>query len=122
MSGYITIWNLNQCQTLPNPQNQIAELNCPIIDRWSASKLSVRSLAFNEDGRLLVSGGDDGRVMMWYLTGEHKLDKIKAATGEIIYQNSEKINTIGLKTINQRNAIVSGGEDFQVKLHSHSIK
>lgn len=121
-SGFITIWNLNQCSTLPNLQNQIAELDCPIIDRWTASKISVRSLAFNEDGRLLASGGDDGRVMMWYLTAEHKLDKIKAATGETIYQSSQKINTIGLKTINQRNAIVSGGEDYQVKLHSHSIK
>ncbi|BAY11423.1 hypothetical protein [Calothrix sp. NIES-2098] len=121
-AGYITIWNLNRCQTLPNPQNQIAELNCPTLDRWSASKMSVRSLAFNEDGRLLVSSGDDGRVMMWYLTPEHKLDKIKAATGEIIYQSTKKINTIDLKTINQRNAIVSGGEDFRVKLDSQPIK
>ncbi|MDZ8055323.1 MAG: hypothetical protein RMX68_028685 [Aulosira sp. ZfuVER01] len=121
-AGYITVWNLNQCQTLPNSQNQIAELNCPIVDRWSASKMSVRSLAFNEDGRLLVSAGDDGRVMMWYLTPEYKLDKIKAATGEIIYQSTKKINTIGLKTINQKSAIVSGGEDFQVKLDLYPIK
>jgi hypothetical protein len=53
---------------------------------------------------------------------EYQLDRIKAAIGEIIDQSTKKINTIGLKTINQRNAIVSGGEDFQVKLHSHSIK
>ncbi|OUL19259.1 hypothetical protein BV378_33645 [Nostoc sp. RF31YmG] len=120
-AGYITIWNLNQCQ-IPNPQNPIAELNCPILDRWSAAKTSVRSLVFNEDGRLLVSAGDDGRIMMWYLTPEHKLDKLKAATGEIIYQSTKRINTIDLKTINQTNAIVSGSEDFQVQLHSHPIK
>lgn len=120
--GYITIWNLDKCQNQANPQNQISELNCPILDRWSASKLSVRSLAFNEDGRLLVSAGDDGRVMMWYLTPEHKLDKIKAATGEIIYQSTEKINTIAVKTINQTSAIVSGSEDSQVRLHPHKIK
>ena len=38
--------------------------------------------------------------MMWYLTPEHKLDKIKAATGEIVYQSRKKVNTIDLKTIN----------------------
>lgn len=76
----------------------------------------MRSLAFSDDGGLLVSGGDDGRVVLWYLTPEHKLDKIKAAEGKTIYQSSKKINSIDLKT-NQGTMIVSGGEDFQVKLH-----
>ncbi|MEH2071776.1 MAG: hypothetical protein V7K47_27100 [Nostoc sp.] len=117
-AGYITIWNLNRCQTLknPNPQVQVNELNCPTLDRWSASKTSVRSLAFSEDGNLLVSGGDDGRVVVWYLTPDHKLDKAKAAEGKTIYQSSKKINSIDLKT-NQGTMIVSGSEDFQVKLH-----
>ncbi|WP_392533601.1 hypothetical protein [Nostoc sp. C117] len=117
-AGFITIWNLNQCQTIknPNPQIQINELNCPPIDRWSASKTSVRTLAFSDDGNLLVSGGDDGRVVVWYLTPEHKLDKTKAAEGQTIFQSSKKINSIDLKT-NQGTMIVSGGEDFQVKLH-----
>ncbi|MDF5707590.1 MAG: hypothetical protein PUP90_07880 [Nostoc sp. S4] len=117
-AGYITIWNLNRCQTLKNlnPQIPVNELNCPTLDRWSASKTSVRSLAFSEDGNLLVSGGDDGRVVLWYLTPDHKLDKTKAAEGKTIYQSSKKINSIDLKT-NQGTMIVSGSEDFQVKLH-----
>ncbi|MEA5625238.1 hypothetical protein [Nostoc sp. UHCC 0251] len=117
-AGFITIWNLNQCQTLknPNPLLQVNELNCSPIDRWSASKTSVRSLAFSDDGSLLVSGGDDGRVIVWYLTSEHKLDKTKAAEGKTIYRSSKKINSIDLKT-NQVTMIVSGSEDFQVKLH-----
>ena len=117
-AGFITIWNLNQCQTIknPNPLEKVNELNCSPLDRWPASKTSVRSLAFSDDGGLLVSGGDDGRVIVWYLTPEHKLDKTKAAEGKTIYQSSKKINSIDLKT-NQGTMIVSGSEDFQVKLH-----
>jgi WD40 repeat protein len=119
-AGFITIWNLNQCQTIKNsnPQERVNELNCSHIDRWQASKTSVRTLAFSEDGRLLVSGGDDGRVIVWDLTVEHKLDKTKAAEGTKIYESPKKINSIDLKEINQQKLIVSGSEDSQVKLHS----
>ncbi len=114
-AGFITIWNLNQCQTLKNssPQNEISEINCSTLDRWRASKTSVGTLAFSEDGSLLVSGGDDGRIVVWYLTSEYKLDKTKAAEGKPIYKNSKKINSIDLR----ENKIVSGSEDFLVKLH-----
>jgi len=119
-AGFITIWNLNQCQTVKNDsfQKEIVEVNCPSLDRWQeVSKMSVRSLVFSENGRLLVSGGDDGKVIVWYLTSEYKRDKTKAPTGTTIYQSSKKINSVDLKTINnQENMIVSGGEDFKVKL------
>lgn len=127
-TGMITIWNLDQCQTIknPNPQVQINQLNCSPIDTWQASKTSVpgvalpvRTLAFSDskNSNLLVSGGDDGRVVVWYLTPEHKLDKKKGVEGKTIYRSSKKINSIDLKT-NQETMIVSGGEDFQVKLYS----
>jgi WD40 repeat protein len=115
-AGYINIWNLNQCQPLNNgsPQNGITEVNCQLIDSWQvASKLPVRSLKFSENGRLLVSGGDDGKVTVWYLTQGYKLDKTKAAIGQTIYQSSDKINSVDVK----ENMIVSGGKDSQVKLH-----
>ncbi|MBE8965829.1 hypothetical protein IQ277_06110 [Nostocales cyanobacterium LEGE 12452] len=117
-AGFITIWDLTQCQTIKNPNllEKVNELNCSQLDRWSASKTSVRTLAFSDDGSLLVSGGDDGQVLVWYLTPEHKLDKTKAAEGKQIYKSSKKINSIDLKT-NQGTMIVSGDEDFQVKLH-----
>jgi WD40 repeat protein len=121
-AGYITIWNLNQCKTVKNDSlpNAITEVDCQPLDRWSASDKSsaVKTLKFSEDGRLLVSGGDDGRVVVWYLTPEYKLDQKKAAKGKTIYTSSKAINSVDVKIIKgQENMIVSGGEDFQVKLH-----
>ncbi|MFM7362967.1 MAG: hypothetical protein ACKO11_00345 [Cuspidothrix sp.] len=114
--GYITIWNLNKCPTVinANPQNPITEVNCQQLDSWQVSQMPVRTIKFSEDGRLLVSGDDDGKVIVWYLTPASQLDKTKAAKGQTIYQSSKKINSVDLT---KDNMIVSGGEDFQVKLH-----
>jgi WD40 repeat protein len=116
--GYINIWNLNQCQIGKNAsdQNQITEVYCQPLDSWQVmSGKSVRTLKFSEDGHLLASGGDNGEVIVWHLTEAYKLDKTKAAKGQMIYQSSKKsgINSVDLKN----NMIVSGGEDFQVKLN-----
>ncbi|BAY40174.1 WD-40 repeat-containing protein [Nostoc sp. NIES-2111] len=115
-AGYITIWNLAKCQTVKNisPQNAISEVNCQPIDSWQVmSKTPVRTLKFSEDGSLLVSGGDDGRVTVWYLTTEYKLDKTKAAEGQTIYQSTKGIRSVDLKD----SMVLSGDENRQVKLH-----
>ncbi|HEY9803598.1 MAG TPA: caspase family protein [Leptolyngbyaceae cyanobacterium] len=115
-AGYITIWNLSQCRTLKNasPGNTISEVDCPPIDSWQIMPNSpVRTLKFSEDGSLLVSGGDDGQVIAWYLTSEYKLDRTKAATEQTIYQSPKGIRSVDLKN----NMILSGDEDHQVKLH-----
>lgn len=121
--GLIAIRNLHQCKTKQNSSsiNPIVELDCPLIDSWKGVKEvkgAIRSLGFSgENDRLLVSGGDDGRVIAWSLTEEHKLDRAKAAEGQLIYQSPKQINSIDVKTTKEGTIIVSGGEDFQVKLH-----
>jgi WD40 repeat protein len=117
--GYITIWDLTSC-TKGQKVDGISELNCQpagIKHRWKASQKAIRSIAFSEDGKLLVSGGDDGRLMAWWLTPEYKVDVLKGAVGKEIYHSDRKINSIDLKTIDRGIAIISGSEDFQVKLH-----
>jgi WD40 repeat protein len=130
-SGLIAIWDLRQCKPNQNPsstnkivENKIVELDCPLIHSWKGieegKSEAIRSLKFaqEESDRLLVSGGDDGRVMAWYLTEEYKLDKAKSAYGKQIYQSPKKINSIDVKTNKQGGiVIVSGDDDFQVKLH-----
>lgn len=120
--GYITIWNLDQCQVIPNTTSQLnepVEQKCVVHDRWRAAEMSVRSLAFDFDldDRKLVSGGDDGRVVVWPLTAESKLNRTEAINGREIYRGSKKINSIDLTKDNQGTMIVSGDDDFQVKLH-----
>jgi WD40 repeat protein len=115
-AGYISIWNLNQCQTLKNANTQstIAEAKCEPLDFWPViSKMPVRTIKFSEDGRMLVTGDDDGQVTVWHLTTEYKLDRAKAATGQTIDKSSSQIRSVDLKD----NMIVSGDEKFQVKLH-----
>ena len=121
--GYITIWDLASCTqvgTTGTANTGVKELNCHpagVKARWQASKQAIRSIAFSEDGKLLVSGGDDGRLMAWWLTPEYQLDRVKSPLGQEIYHSDRKINSIDLKTIDRGVAIVTGSEDFQVKLH-----
>jgi WD40 repeat protein len=129
-NGVISIWDLNQCKFTPNPELKINELDCKPIDSWQGgSKNAIRALAFSqafgENNRLLVSGGDDGKIIVWHLTPEHQLDKVKSqgGQGKTIYKSSKKINSIDLKINSNNNIIViSGGEDSLVEFTQYSTK
>lgn len=115
-AGFITIWDVNKCKVTSNAQQQIDDLNCTPLDRWQVdSKNAVRALAFSEDGSLLVSGGDDGRVVTWNLSSDHKIDRKNSSTGKTIHQSSKKISSIDLRS--KQGIVISGSEDFQVLLH-----
>lgn len=115
-SGFITIWDLNQCETTRNIQQDFSTLNCTQLERWQdESKNDIRSLAFSEDSSYLVSGGDDGRVVVWYLNPDYKLDKTKWAKGKTIYKSDKEINTIDVKST--QGFVISGSKDSQVILH-----
>lgn len=115
-SGFITIWDLNQCQPTSNNQQNINNLNCQPLDRWQdESKNAVRSLGFSEDSSYLVSGGDDGRVVVWYLKNDYTLDRTKSPKGKTIYNSDKKINSIDVKS--KQGFVISGSEDSQVRLH-----
>lgn len=115
-SGFITIWNLNQCNSTNNSDQNFSNLNCTVLARWQdASRNSIRALAFSQDSKYLVSGGDDGRVVVWYLKDDYSLDKVKSLKGKTVFRSKKKINSIDLKS--NKGFAVSGSEDSEVRLH-----
>lgn len=126
-AGYITTWNLDEClkqfSSTSTQKQQINQLNCSLLSQWKASEVpGVNSLEFSKNGRLLVSGGEDGRVMVWKLDDEYKRDNTEK--GINIYESPEKaVNSIDLKTNSQGDLMVLiGGEDKQVEIHRVIIK
>ena len=75
----------------------------------------MRAIAFSADGRLLVSAGDDGRVVLWPLTPQGERDP-KVITGEKIDHHSLKVNSVDIARDTRGILVVSSGDDLQVTL------
>ncbi|WP_218081927.1 WD40 repeat domain-containing protein [Anthocerotibacter panamensis] len=116
--GAITLWNLAGCA----PSTPEAPLICPVLARWKAHD-SVLSLALSKDGHYLVSGGFDGRVVLWTLpvNGDYDLGVIQG-TREEIERRSRPINSVDMIAVGSSLQIVSGGDDAQVKLSLHRLE
>ena len=139
-NGYIAIWDLDKCNPFSNNDQKnsqgLKEVNCQILEQWQVKSKSkqgnnnkyiaqnqIRSLKFSQDRNYLVSGGDDGRVAVWYFKddGSFKLDEIKSEGREgktIKAESNSKINSIDLRSISDRQGYaISGSKDSQVRLH-----
>jgi WD40 repeat protein len=112
-SGYITIWDLQDC---------LSDENQPcgrIVDQWSDGHdgQSVRAVALSEDGCYLVSGGDDGKVKLWYLTlsGE-RIPGFEAGKAIAQSLNQEKFYGVDVTVVKNQILIASGSGDTWVRV------
>ena len=127
--GYITLWDLQQCST-GQP--------CRHVEQWDdghkahneKDEKGVRSVALSADGCYLVSGGDDGRVMLWFLNsrGERAMQNGEKIPGKAILEKKQKVNSVDIKIYKekataQKILIASGWDDNpQVRVTSSPYK
>ena len=115
--GYITLWNLSQCQkaSTKSPKKQLPQQSCAQLARWQASKTSVRSILFTPDQRWLVSAGDDGQILAWHLTAKGTPDPTQKP--KRIATLPHRITSLDAIAKEQGVWIASGSDDARVRLY-----
>lgn len=106
--GNVKIWNWQSC---------LGNGACQPIDEWGTAHggSPVRSVAFSDDGCFLASGGEDGKVMLWPLTGQGNR-QVDWQGGKGILQASQPINSVDLVQNRQWLTVLRGGDDNRVRL------
>ena len=114
--GYISVWDLNFCWT---------QTPCQPANRWQGHNgLPVRSLAFSDDGCFLVSGGDDGRIVLWQVDRSGILQQVRVDTNNTrtLGRSRRTINTVDVARFRDHLLVASGGDDRRVRLHEYPFE
>ena len=117
--GRIQVWNLSENNCLNQPQK------CKDIaprDQWRENPSSfspVYSVALSEQGCYLVSGGENGQVLLWVMNANGSRARAEPIT---IYTSRKPINSVDIKVINEKIYILSGGDQTKVRLNVYTFK
>jgi len=85
-----------------------------IIYHKQESNQPIRSVALTQTGHYLVSGGDDGRIMLWYLSGQDRSQPLKKR--QIVAQSNAKIKSVDIKALRDYLLVTSGDNEHNVNL------
>lgn len=103
--GRISLWNMQPC---------LAGRTCRPLDDWENGHggSAVQAVALSDDGCYLVSGGADGRTMLWTLDEEGRRVKERA-----LGRSRRPIDTVDVRREGDRLYVVSGGDDHRVRFY-----
>ena len=112
--GSLSMWDLSLCAT---------QTECQLVEaaRWQGhGGLPVRSLSFSDDGCFLVSGGDDGRIVVWniYRTG---IQQVRVGSSRTLGRSRRGINSVDIARFRDRLLVASGGDNRRVRLHEYLL-
>ena len=104
--GRITLWNLDKCLKDSTP--------CRPSDQWEDGHQGkpVNTVALSKNACYLVSGGDDGRVMLWFLNTLGQVMTHKQLT-----HFKKPVNSVDILQQDKTLLVVSGSDTHRVKLH-----
>jgi WD40 repeat protein len=110
--GMITLWDMNTC--LADPKQP-----CKVLDQWNEAHggQPVRSVALSRNGCYLVSGGGDGRVMLFPLTasGKRSEQHLAGIPVDKSFQPKDAIQSVDIRVTKGSLIILSGSEDTQIR-------
>ncbi len=112
--GRISLWDVGEC---------LSRIQCQPTDQWTdghqrkgpqrvSHPAPVNAVALSQNACYLVSGGADGRIMLWSLNRQ----------GQAIAQSQvahfrQPVNSVDLVQQGKTLMIASGGDDHRVRLH-----
>ncbi|MTJ08129.1 hypothetical protein [Anabaena sp. UHCC 0204] len=113
--GYITILNMQNC--LEGNSQSCGK----VIDRWNTghNQQPVRSVALSANACYLVSGGNDGKMVFWPLTGEGKRSGLfNNSNGKAIGNSfgQQKFSSVDIKIVQNHLLITGGSKDSWITL------
>ncbi|KAM3101401.1 hypothetical protein ACKFKF_07740 [Phormidesmis sp. 146-12] len=118
--GWIRLWNLKDYLNEPENKHDRQPLDkLQPVEEWQDghNHQPIRAVKLSGDGRYLVSGGDDGKVLLWFLTIDGKRNKA-LTQGQLVGESrrGEKINSLDIKVLRRNLLIAIASDDTKILL------